>query len=283
VVGLLLELIGFFGQQDSLRQLIEAIPVAAWAYNPWVAGIFMILGTGVICLVYGDWYFEHRLARSGGFKGKEYPARFENWDRISAPAVWQIAWLWENLEPQGEGSDGTPAYPRFQKLKEDLNNGVIKDVAPAGDSWTQTKIERQKLIDYAFEIGERPAFLFRDQRIPIPIRIVKELFRKRRTFSPDIARNHVRIWDIQLANYEEYKENMEELKSKIQKELIDGSWLAIGRRKIDGLLYDYEKIPRRNWRIYDLNSFDDRNRAENYYDDIRLIPIKVRGDWNVAR
>ncbi len=254
--------------------------------SPYVFIPFVVVGTIITTTVYGSLWAEHKLKVAGGTTGKEFPSNLDSWDRVQNFPVWQVAWLWSDLEPQASDvkTEGTNAYPTFRKLKEDLNNDRIKDAKKVNDSWLWTTLSRQQLIDYALGIGEQPKFLFPEQRGWTLFRVARSWLSKELPY--DKIYDFESISDLRTSMYSYFLDKGQQvsgagLDQVIQKWLVDGEWEAIGRRDRGGLLFCYEKISNKQWKKLRLD-FVGASADGISYRDIRLRQIAKESHGNVA-
>lgn len=85
------------------------------------------------------------------------------WDRVDEPHIWQIACLWAGQRPYIKLTADTKAYPYLHMLKGDIRSGKLKLKAdPGGQMWG--RVSRDELRKYAEARGEKPAFLYPEER-----------------------------------------------------------------------------------------------------------------------
>ena len=87
---------------------------------------------------------------------------YERWDKVEVLHAWVAACLWAEQKPWPTTSPRMPSFPCFQKLKGALEMGELKLYAGTGNM--ASRIRRRDLIDYATAIGQRPLFLFPEDR-----------------------------------------------------------------------------------------------------------------------
>ena len=254
--------------------------------SPYVFIPFVVVGTIITTIVYGSLWAEHKLKVAGGTTGKEFPSNLDSWDKVQNFPVWQVAWLWSDLEPQATDAktEGTNAYPTFRKLKEDLNNGHVKGAEKIDDSWLWTTLSRQQLIDYALDIGEQPKFLFPEQREWVLSRVVRSWLSKE--LPHDKIHEYQSISEVNFGIYSYFSEKGQQvsttdLDQTMQKWLVNGEWEAIGRRDRDGLLFHYEKISKKQWKKLRFD-FVGASTDGISYREIRLRQIARESHGNVA-
>ena len=92
------------------------------------------------------------------------PANFEKWDRVDHPALWQVACLWDGYEPYTPVNETTPSYATLQMLKSAI---IQLELTPyefgKGDIWV--RVQRDELRAYVEKRGDRPLFLFPEDRL----------------------------------------------------------------------------------------------------------------------
>jgi hypothetical protein len=95
------------------------VPIADWqalaAINP-LSQVALNTASGLILgLVVADWLFQRRMESAGGPLGKEIPMKSAHWAKVQNFTVWQVAWLWNGLDPSKEiDNQQTAAYPTFR-------------------------------------------------------------------------------------------------------------------------------------------------------------------------
>ncbi len=166
VLGLGLDIIGIGGMSDDIATWGKW---AAWLHaqvdSPFIAFPALILGTAILAYVYGSWIADHRIKQAGTIPLERQITDFSHWDAMLSFQVWQVAWLWRELEPRGQPSDGTPVYSTFQLIKQDLKLGIIPDKKrDKNKSWMGTGLTREELLAYAESRKERPKFLYPEMR-----------------------------------------------------------------------------------------------------------------------
>ena len=272
IAGIIFDLIGLGGVSDDLTKWNEWLSNIHTATNePYIYLPLFIIGNFLLALTWSYWLADLRIRKAGGSSGREFPAHFPNWDKVQNIAVWQSAWLWNGLEPQEGKSEGTPAYATFQRLKEDLGQGKIRNAEKIESSWMWTRLNRQQLIDYALSINERPQFLFPCERKLALMRFLTRL--TRRTVPYHQFKSYRGLFELSyhlLPNgYSD--EDMKILKEGILRDLRRGEIKVIGRRKENQLLWEYEKIPFYKWWGLKFTSFDRAEGKMGTYNDLRLI------------
>jgi hypothetical protein len=95
---------------------------------------------------------------------KNQNANFEAWDRVTKISIGNAAHLWEGFEPEANNkvSDRGDVLSRHKFLKERIFKfGVLgQGIYPKGHH----QVNREVLKQIAEEIGERPKFLYPDER-----------------------------------------------------------------------------------------------------------------------
>ena len=88
---------------------------------------------------------------------------FTEWDYLDPLKLAHAAHLWKGIAPVGnEVPNSSPAYSLFQRLKQEVHRRVGRATAyPKG----YTFVSRDCLREIAKSWGERPAFLFPEDRV----------------------------------------------------------------------------------------------------------------------
>lgn len=90
---------------------------------------------------------------------------YEGWDDMERFALWQIAYLWLNQEPEDPTPEvGTKEFVILQMLIRDAESSVLKVSLDGGHDWKLGTVRRTDLIAYANRKKKRPLFLFPDDR-----------------------------------------------------------------------------------------------------------------------
>lgn len=245
----------------------------AFLSNPWVNIPLAVIGTLIIAYTWGDALAEYRVQRAGGITKREFPARLKQWDKVKSFAVWQVAWLWNGLEPYNVETSGTLAYPTFRRLKEDLNAGAIKEAHQKDGSWKDTTISRQSLVDYAYKIDEFPTFLFPEERTWLS-RQRARLFRDREV-PPELLSDYRNIYHWYTAGQSMTPQmGIEQVREWIFGELKRGRMEAVGRPRRDGVDWPYVYIPQKCWKRLTFDWADSVTYKDRQYISIRLKLVK---------
>jgi hypothetical protein len=115
LLGFLVNLAGLAGGSDQVANWSHWLSVThGFLENPaiWLTASF--IGIALMALAWGDYRAEQIISKAGGPSKKEFPANFSNWDAIWTFTVWQIAWLWTELEPYDPETRQTRAYPQLR-------------------------------------------------------------------------------------------------------------------------------------------------------------------------
>lgn len=289
LVGIVLDLIGIGGVNDDIASWGRVwAKYHEFVSNPIVLVALFAIGNGLIIISATQWLTGRQIAKAGGLTKREFPVRLENWDRVQSFPVWQIAWLWNDLEPHGSDkgmAEGTPAYSAFRFLKEHLSQGLIDGVQKRDGSWAWANIERQQLIDYALLLDDFPKFLFPIARRFWPIRLLRRLSRNEIPY-----RNLVLYQDLS-----EFENEITERLSKSNNTVLTSdvwstikTWIgcqefeAVGRRKSRGLLYQYEIIPWWKWEYMQRN-FHGVQWADEIYFDVKVRQLTESSSGHATR
>lgn len=198
---------------------------------------------------------DHRINTAGGLTRREFLARYKNWDPIREFTIWQVSWLWVDLEPQTstEPTEGTPAYPTFRWIKENLDSGKIPGAEKINDRWLWTNLSRQQLIDFALEVNARPKFLFPEERRSWPLPSIAKWIRNEVPHNEVSSYQSLYTFLVELqVNLENFGYRNQDLLSSniypvIRNWLKNGQYQAIGRNKKNGYKYYYIHIPSWHW------------------------------------
>ena len=110
---------------------------------------------------------QDRVGEVGG------PADFEKWDKKDPLTLNQIAYLWYGREPVPTNRFGDFWTHEIQQIHREIDNrffvlkafeGQYSEPRGNGSDDQINWVPRKALIDWAIERGERPAFLFQDER-----------------------------------------------------------------------------------------------------------------------
>lgn len=288
IMGPVLQVAGLIGSAipESVQEGITNV-LLSYLTDPAVYVPSIVVGTIFTTLAYGSMWAEHQIKSAGGITGREFAANFKEWDRVTKFPVWQVAWLWKNMEPQNqnEKTEGTAAYPAFRRLKEDLEKGLIKDAEKVNDSWLWATIPRQKLIDYALAVNERPKFLFPDERRSWITRKLFRLFR-REIPNSDLPKYQT-MSDLQYSIYRYLHQNGQtpsietQITPIIKHWLESGEWEAIGRKKINELLFAYQPIPQWQWQDMDFD-FSSARWVDDIYCEVMVRQVVNKSQGEVS-
>jgi hypothetical protein len=230
----------------------------------------VLIVVGLLTETFTEFFVERRLAGAGGITGREFRANIERWRKVKQLTVGQVAWLWNELEPNAGSYDHTAANPTLHRLVQTLESGVLPDAKKNPDGWEATNLTRQELIDLAIVMGERPKFLFpkefrRIERPAIPINEYRSITSEESRLAYAFTRQQGLPWDSEID---------QAIKGEMTKWLRMGKWQAIGRETFDGLRSQFVRIPSASW--HQLKR--DRDAAEiggRLYEDIRVRQARV--------
>jgi hypothetical protein len=279
----LLAVIGVAAGDDQL---------ATWAHwltvlhdHQWATLGILLLAALIFAFTWSEFLAERKVEKAGGRTKKEFPFKRE-WRKVKNFPIWQVAWLWCDLEPYSEKTDLTPAYATFRKLKEDLAGGFLEDAKKdKTGSWMGTTFSRQQLIDYAIKIGERPRFLF--YQLPLAHKIA--LAFGIRPADPDNYRTissrqldyfacfqgqqpkaAAGTWQETIASIKTPVPStpapnpLELARGEIRRALVAGELDGIARREIGGLFFYFERIPMWAWKRVEWDYVGFRWRGRSY-------------------
>ena len=89
-------------------------------------------------------------------------ADFEKWDDVGMPTIWQAACLWDGIEPFRPITPDTPCYARLQMLKSEAIITALE--TENGETGAEARASRYAYEALAESLGQRPAFLFPEDR-----------------------------------------------------------------------------------------------------------------------
>jgi len=250
--------------------------VAAWAKwlgflhdHDWATLGVLLLAAIVFALTWADALAEYKIGRAGGRSKKEFRANLAEWAKIESFPLGQAVWLWNGLKPNSEFSrDGTIVDPTYHRLEGALAGGALKDVHVGTSGWATTPLSRQQLVDLAISLGERPRFLFPGTR------------QRSMGFDAVDARSFQSIGMVTFLLMRKVKEKdptrvltSADASVELAKWLRAGTWEAIGRQRIDKILYPFERIPRRVWRSTTKWDFAAFGMGESGFEDVRVRAV----------
>lgn len=276
-LGLLSNVVGLVGGSDQVAQLSGLLAKAHHYFgNPFIYFAATIGGSALLATSFSDWLLARKLAAAGGVTKKEFPAHFDQWKRLDKFSLWQVAWLWNGHEPQGPSGvppEGTHSYATFRWLLECLDKNQFTKVVKNG---ADTNLDRQSLIDFALKQNVRPQFLFGLRQF----RIFDFLYGLRHHLVSDAEiQNFMRSADFETGLYRYVREIGQESQyvqirnNHYRTQFVNGNWQAIGRLITNGLMYEHEAIPRRQWQHYE-SFFSSLKLGRREYGDVRVRDAK---------
>ena len=142
---------------------------AAQVMNEWTIFIIYTLvplgGFAFLLFLWNLWLAPYRLLSEASPSAEiEKEANWKEWAKVPKFTAWQAARLWVNLEPDFN-TDSGPSYPVFRRLKYDATSGKVKAIprlihGQPLEVDRHTEFDRDELVRYAKENGEKPKFLF---------------------------------------------------------------------------------------------------------------------------
>ncbi len=173
-------------------------------------------------------------------------AQWEKWDRKNAFKAWQVAWLWNGWEPVSENMKGKPSLATYQRFERDLEEGLVEDAKRGEKGWKTAEISRQALVDYALGLGERPLFLFAEDRSWMS-RKLREW--RKLEVDPATLSEYTGYGETKLELYKVLQIiNSDAVAAEVKNAMLKGGAVGIARRQHAGISYGYERIPRAAWR-----------------------------------
>ena len=210
--------------------------------NPVIYAVVFLLAVALLVMVATDVLVERRLARAGGITKREFPTDVTLWKGVQSFSLRDAIWLWHGLSPNGGSFENTQVAPTFGLLEEALNEGALgKELTPIDGDWLKTKLSRQQLVDLAMKVGQAPRFLVPKQK------------RKARVDPSLDQRGYESIAFIEYGAYQNAQKidpsvTKDAVAAEVRQALMRGDWEAIGRERVDGILYPFERLPRKFWR-----------------------------------
>ena len=275
LIGLALGAVSLLG---SSNQMAAAAPfLHHWLGNPVIYLTAMASAIAVLSFTWADFIAERRIQKAGGVSKKEFAANYAHWDKLGSFLVWQVAWLWAELEPFSPETMQTKAYVFFRKITENLDGGLIPGVGQPATGWNDLLLTRQQLVDYAIAIRERPAFLFSEHRT-LRTRLFHWVFGEIEAAQDEIA-SYKSIYDWQFIGYQmSPRRNSIEVNTDLLAALRNKKAASIARPLINGIKFPYIKAPLRYWKDAKTDwSFGIVNRRREYVDiRIRIQLIHTR-------
>ena len=262
LIAFFLAAVGAFGVPKDWATQDE---VRNWIYtfltNYYGQGIATYTGVLLLSLCIAEEITKQQIKKLDGNR----KANFIEWDKVQKISVWQVAWLWQDLEPQDKNPVGGAAYPVFQWLKEALEKKLIKNAEQVNDSWIESRLNRQDLVDYAIKKGERPKFLYPNQRKFWLIKFLKNFIDKNGLIGN--ATDYLGVSQYYMALHENM--TVTEVNAQLMADIKIGKATAIGRPKRDGIFWQHELIPK--------NKIDEVSGLNFFYGaDYSDIKIKYR-------
>lgn len=153
-----LSLLQWLGVREITLSTLIALGVAVVGLFERHPAFFILVGailafTGAL---WGFAGFERLFAQY-----REKPG-YERWDKVDVFHAWVAACLWCEQRPWPTTSPRMPSFPGFQQLKGAMEMGELRLYSGSGNM--ASRIRRGDLVDYAAAIGERPLFLFPEDR-----------------------------------------------------------------------------------------------------------------------
>jgi hypothetical protein len=91
------------------------------------------------------------------------PPDYQRWDHVEAPTVWEAACLWCGESPHPAIPAESRSFACLRMLESALEAGRLES-HPGTGKGTNARLRREDLTAFAEEIGERPPFLFPEER-----------------------------------------------------------------------------------------------------------------------
>jgi hypothetical protein len=286
-IGPLMQIAGFAG---SIGDFLGHTTLLNHLSSPYVYVPLIVIGSISASYTLAVEIAETKIRKAGGLSKLEFEPRYTEWAKLSNYAVWHVAWLWNNWEPQASSDNGvrpgSPAYATYQVFKAALRDGRFEGAQQHSGSWLHTRLTKQQLIDFALEEGVTPKFLFQKVQTSIIARAsllesstlipFTEASSYGHTYSEWFSFLYNRYsdqepkdeqWSIaQLTSGQPTRS--ERISERIRNEifccLVDGEIEAIGRRRVNDLEYGYEIIPTWKWEFMELNFGTARCGEEEY-------------------
>lgn len=188
---------------------------------------------------------------------------YAHWDPLRELAIWHIAFLWNDIEPDRDNLDKPPTYARFRRLKQDLDQKVFKGpVQNPLTGWRDELASRQQIADYAVSIGDRPGFIFTYRR-HWSSRLRYRLTRR------EVPKDQVyKFLDFSQWSYHmrEAGHSNDVVSAYLRPLLLQGKARFIGRRNDGVILGPYEYISSNHWWRLELNPYEALGDGYSYQD-----------------
>jgi hypothetical protein len=93
---------------------------------------------------------------------KSQRPNYTKWDMVNEFTLTQAAELWEEQDPIGLGRPNQESYPRLRMMKEKARSAELAVNDPTAGA--KAIATRSALIAFAQKLGQRPKFLYPDER-----------------------------------------------------------------------------------------------------------------------
>jgi hypothetical protein len=216
----------------------------------------------IAAIAFAAIFIDRRLRRSK-------KVNYAHWDPLNDFAIWHIAFLWNDIEPEKDSLDKSPTYARFRRLKQDLDQKVFKGpVQNPLTGWRDELASRQQIADYAISIGERPGFVF-----PYMRRWSTRLrYRLTRNEVPKDQVNDFRDFSLMVYGLHHTGHPIEKIYDYLRPLLLQGKARMIGRRNEGGILGPHEHISPGKWWRLELNTYEISGDGYSYRDLKLKVP-----------
>jgi hypothetical protein len=141
--------------------VVTAITTVTGYLSDWAAGD--ITFTVILLVAIGLWGYYGFLRIQ---RWRYRPADHQKWSRVSMPALWQAACIYNDIEPYRPISEGTPCYPTLQMLKSEHMKGTLNFETEDEEGWQRVRIEELRRL--AERLGDKPKCLFPDETRDCP-------------------------------------------------------------------------------------------------------------------
>lgn len=142
--------------QYIVALVVTAFTVVTGYISEWSSGdiVFTVILAVAIALwgYYGFLRIQH---------WRYHPADHEKWSKVSMPALWQAACLYDDIEPYLPVKHGTPCYATLQMLKSEHLNGNLSFETKEENDWQRVRIEELRKL--AERLGNKSKCLFPEE------------------------------------------------------------------------------------------------------------------------
>lgn len=171
----ILGFLGLTGMGTWFATNISKLSEYGWGIYPFIGVLFALVASlAFAALATGIAYFrKDRKANANSVRRQEThpqspfpPADLEKWEHVHYFAIWQVAFLWEGLEPHSPQQAANPNSATYRIWKQ-LRQAALEDktLALVDQQDEVITVRRDELKKYAEDVArESPEFLFPSDR-----------------------------------------------------------------------------------------------------------------------